>query len=137
MIRLRGVVVMTGLLAGCGSSGDDGSGQCAQRVGTYVAQYTQLSGTCGPRSDNVKTSTEQPGAPEPPCSGYLRYSQDNCQVQYAADCPTSTGGTVHQEGVANWNRNGSRGTATEEFQVFDADGGTVCTGTYDVTMARR
>jgi hypothetical protein len=134
----RLVVVLAGLVVGCGSnSGDEGSGGCAQRAGTYVAQYTQRSGTCGPRTESVKTSTEQAAAPEPPCSGFIRYTQDNCRVEYEADCPTATGGTVHQQGVADWDRNGNRGTATEEFQVFDATGGLVCVSTYDVTITRR
>jgi hypothetical protein len=138
MARLAALMVMTGLVMGCGSGSDDeGSGECAQRVGTYRSQFTQRSGNCGPIPESTATFTEQPTSVDPQCLGWIRYTPDNCGETSERNCPTDDGGSVRLEGAIDWNRAGSRGEGTEERQLYDASGSSVCLSTYDVVVTRQ
>jgi hypothetical protein len=128
------------LALGCSSSVDDQGGPCSQRSGTYLTQYEERSGNCGPIPEQLQTITEQPTMPEAPCTGAIDYSEDNCSVTSSVVCPEDglgAGWTSTVELKADWNESGSAGTAIVQFVVKDGAGGIVCQSTYNVTITKQ
>ena len=132
------------LSALCGCSGsnddDDDDGSCAQRAGTYLAQYTERSGTCGPIPEQLDTIAQQPTEVPPPCTGTISYSADNCTVTSSSICPEDglgPGWTTTLDLNADWNKSASQGTAIAQFVVKNGVGGIECQSTYNVTITRQ
>lgn len=135
-----GLAAILSVITGCGSTattggdgGTTGTKTCAQRSGTYRHTYTEKSGTCGLFPEQITSLTEQPKAPESPCTGTIKYSTDNCQVTVDASCPTTTGGTLTQRGVMTWSENGDTGEG--EFQIGMSGTGS-CSSIYKVNGVR-
>jgi len=119
------------------SLNDDGP--CAQRKGTYVDRWTVRTGDCGSQAESVGTVESQPIAPNPPCTGSIKYSVDNCAVTLDVSCPVSTlgpGYQVHTSGKVDWSEDGASGSGLLSMDVTNG-GAYVCHGTYDVVSTRR
>lgn len=127
-------------LVACGGSEDSGGdGTCDQRSGTYIARYTERSGNCGPVPEQVDTITVQPVAPEPPCSGTISYSADNCQVTFEATCPETGLGldwSSTTDGKVTWNASASKGSGIVQIVLTNANGGIECQSTYNLVSER-
>jgi hypothetical protein len=109
-------------------------------MGTYAATYVERSGTCGAISEEIVTLDEQPTEPEPPCTGEISYSSNNCRVTFESDCPApgiGAGYRMESTGVADWNATGNRGTAVVQVTVFNASDVVECRSTYDLTSVRQ
>lgn len=115
-----------------------GNGQCVERKGTYLVRYTARTGDCGDVAETLLHLDKQPTAPEPPCSGSIAYSSDNCEVTYEQTCPNeATGDTAKITGKSKWSTDGATGAALESWTAVDASGRVRCAGTYEVTLARQ
>ena len=137
--RLVTTVGLVGILAACSSSSDDG-GPCVQRKGSFIAKYSQRSGTCGNSAETVLNIDKQPTSVDAPCTGSISYTADNCQVTYESACPNDgavKGGRLSITGHSKWNSDGTSGTATEQWVLSDASGKTLCQSTYDVTVTKQ
>lgn len=108
-------------------------GPCQKRAGTYKATYTQRSGDCGPVSEQITKVDAQPTRVDPPCSGSIGYSADNCVVEYTMTCPIS-GGTARITGKSTWSADGRSGTATEQWAASVT--GSACSSAYDVSIVK-
>lgn len=128
------------LLGATVSCTDDGTGgPCGQRTGTYLIQYEERSGTCGPIPEQIDTSTEQPTAIDPPCTGGISYSDDNCDVTYETSCPANGIGPGYSStgrGKVTWDESGSSGSGTVQYVVYYPDMTIACQSTYDVVATR-
>lgn len=134
MYRVAFVLALA--LVGCGEEEKD----CAQRIGTYVTQFTQRTGNCGAAPEQVVTMTEQPRSVTAPCAGAISYSGDNCKMTFSALCPQDQigpGFKMQEEGTVNFNREGTRGTGVEQLILYDGNGALLCQGTYDLTWTKR
>ena len=110
---------------------------CAQRSGVYAMRYAEVKGDCGPRKPSVSRVVSQPYYVEPPCSGKIIYSPDNCTVHYESACPEEKlDGVSAVVGDATWSADGSRGKGIESLAIKAGDGRT-CTSTYEVTSERQ
>ncbi|MEZ4376225.1 MAG: hypothetical protein R3B07_35805 [Polyangiaceae bacterium] len=129
---------LIGGLGGC-SSGDDG-GPCAQRSGTYRIVYTERSGNCGALTETIGTIDAQPTAPPAPCTGEIRYSEDNCEVTNVnITCPepaVSTGAYSIQNGKYSWSTDGSSGSGSLNLKVYDGNDALLCQSTYSASAQR-
>lgn len=84
---------------------------CTARSGSYRVTYEEESGNCGPLHEEIVTLDRQPTAVEPPCTGSIDYSSDNCEVTFSATCPDGSSST----GKALWDCDGAYGEATIEL----------------------
>lgn len=129
------------LVAACSSeSQSTAGGPCAQRSGTYLTAYSQRSGTCGPVGERIVQIPEQPTSVDPPCTGSISYSADNCEVTYQNECPANevmSGARLQVSGKSRWDAAGATGNATEQWTLTNATGQTLCISTYDVTVTRQ
>jgi hypothetical protein len=120
--------------------GADEAEQCEERSGTYGLRYFEQSGNCGPIPDQVITIDAQPVAPEAPCTGMIRHSEDNCEVTVIdVTCPEpgiGAGVTSTMNGKAQWSEDGSSGDATVNLVVRDVDGVVLCQSSYAVEYER-
>lgn len=136
-----GVVVAGAFALACSSSdASDDSGPCAQRNGSYIARYSVRSGDCGEGAEVITNVDKQPTSVDPPCTGNISYSEDNCDVTYSSSCPNDgavKGATLTITGKAKWSRDAANGSATEAWSLVDSNGQTVCYGTYDVSIVRQ
>jgi hypothetical protein len=135
------IAVTLGAVA-CGGGSDDASdgGPCAQRAGTYLSQFSERSGNCGPIPEQLDTLTEQPTEPPAPCQGTIAYSADNCEVTSFGVCPEEglgPGWTSELDSAADWNSSATQGTALMQFVVKDGSGAIVCQSTYDVALSKQ
>ena len=133
------VAALFALAAACSSSSGGDGGPCAQRKGTYVIDFKARTGDCGDQAESVATIQSQPTSIDPPCSGSIGYSADNCRVTNDYSCPSSAGPgfkqTIHAE--FDWSRDGSSATGIFQLDVVDGRGQYVCHGTYDAAAQRR
>lgn len=128
------------IITACGSDVASTAGPCAQRGGSYIAKYTQRTGSCGAGTERVQNVTQQPTTVDRPCSGNITYSPDNCEVTYESTCPEDgliRGGTLTISGHSKWDAAATYGTAVEQWTVLRPDKTTACLSTYDVTMSRQ
>jgi hypothetical protein len=136
------LVVVVGLAAACGEDElGSGNGQCARRdnIG-YIAKYTVRSGNCGPGTERISRPAPQPTEIDAPCTGSIRYTGDNCEVAYDSECPEDgivKGGKLRIVGQSKWDTEAKRATAVEQWTAIDANGQTICNGTYDVSVTRQ
>jgi hypothetical protein len=132
----------------CSSSSEDeakplgsGNGQCAQRdSGSYVVKYAVRSGNCGEAAETVLNPGPQPTEPKAPCTGSITYAADNCEVAYSSTCPGDSvqkGATITVNGNSKWSTDATTGSAVESWSIVDADGQSLCQGTYDVTITKQ
>lgn len=122
-----------GLLAiGCASTPDI----CAQRKGTYVLQYAERDGNCGPIDEIVETLETQPVSVPDGCKGTITYSADNCAVTSDATCPTTGGQDLRVNGKTTWDTLGDKGNGTQQMTLTKGDT-VVCRSTYNVTARRQ
>jgi hypothetical protein len=112
------------------------SADCAQRAGTYRATYTEESGSCGQKPEQISTISKQPTSADLAamgCSGSIGYSADNCRVTSDVKC-TSGDTTVHTVGVYDWSADGASATGTEQTTISAS--GAACSSVYGVSMTR-
>jgi hypothetical protein len=127
------------LVSACAGDEENGSGNgpCAQRQGTYVARYTARSGNCSAGGEVVNTIDRQPTSVDPPCTGSIAYTSENCEVTYNTTCPKD-GFELTVTGKAKWSRDATTGAAIEQWVlVRKSDGAAVCQGTFDVQLSRQ
>jgi hypothetical protein len=119
---------------------DEEAGECEARMGTYMLQYVETTGSCGPIPDQVITIDAQPMAVDPSCVGDVRTSEDNCDVTLVdVVCPEpgiGEGVTSTANGKAQWSRDGGTGDATVNLVVRDFDGVVLCQSSYEVAYDR-
>lgn len=132
---VRSLTVSTVLLAACSQ------GPCAERVGTYSWQLKARSGDCGDFSETIFTSTGNPTAPPPPCTGTITYSDDSCKVTHDEVCPVDVDGGLADgsftvRGVITWNGAGDWATGVLEYQLTTPNPDDGCQGTYDATYKK-
>jgi hypothetical protein len=127
----------------CSSDGNNEgtptNGDCDERTGSYRSTWSERSGTCGAIDESIDTISEQPTEPEPPCTGEISYSANNCRVTASQECPGDSvepEATIEMDSVADWNASGTRGTAIQEVTVKDSDGVTICHSTYDAVITK-
>jgi|GEM_PF-2742004 hypothetical protein len=137
------VAMLVATMTGCGSDGGGSAGAPAhcdpsQRVGTYLLQYTTISGDCGNYADVLVMW----GAPSDPAAGTCTtvassVSGDGCQLGWTDNCTLPNGAngiftwTVTQKTV---DASVLSGATTSEILSPPSD---VCLGTYDVTYTRQ
>jgi hypothetical protein len=135
------VAALSSVVIACSSSDDAAeTGPCAQRSGSYIARYTVRSGDCGATAEVVLNVDKQPTSVDPPCTGSISYTPDNCEVTYSSSCPNDgavKGATLTVTGKSEWRRDAEVGTAVEDWSLVDANGQTVCHGTYDVLITKQ
>jgi hypothetical protein len=137
---LFAVLSLTTVMDGCGSP-DAGDGLCAQRSGTYKAQLTERSGTCGAIPEQIVTIDAQPVAPDPPCTGgEIRYSPNNCEVTNVnITCPengVAPGASSILNGKFTWSHDGSSGSGILTLVVKDSTGAVLCQSSYNAVDVR-
>ena len=118
------------------SSSTSSDGPCAQRSGAYSIKSKTRDGDCGELPEQIQTLDKQPTEPEPPCTGTISYSDQNCTVTLSATCPGPNGTTIKSSGIARWSEDGSSGTATIGMNILDPVGRGICTGSYDWTYTK-
>ena len=133
-MSFRAILVLG--IAGCAVVMGCGSGDCAQRSGTYSVKYSTRSGNCGAISESVFSRSTQPTSPEPPCTGTIEYSTNNCEVTVNQTCPGTGTSTITMTGVAKWNALGTSATGVFEFSVASSVPSEVCRGTYDAVYTK-
>jgi hypothetical protein len=138
---MKRMAIVTALaIVGCAASSEAPSGPCEKRSGTYRTTYTKQSGTCPNFTESISTITEQPTKVDPPCTGTISYSPDNCRVTLDSSCPEPNLGAGYAQrwrGAVDWNVTGSRGAGNLEVIVTRPDGTVVCNGVYGVTDVRQ
>jgi hypothetical protein len=140
MRRILSTLLVGVFFLACSNDDAAPEGPCAQRSGSYLMKYTERSGTCGKGVENVVNITSQPTTVDPPCSGSISYSADNCEVSYSTTCPNDgavKGGELTITGKSKWNKDATSGTATETWTLRNPDKTTLCLGTYDVVGTRQ
>lgn len=130
----RALLLTALLLLGCSSS-THASGPCGQRQGTYVLDYTERSGDCGPVSEQIVNVTGAPTVPSS-CQGTATASADNCDVKTDYACPDPSAGTDHFTGDVTWSPDGSSGSGIQEITIYSPSGAVACESDYDVTITR-
>jgi len=135
-------IVCVCALAGCG--GDDGEAalECSRgdRWGTYLLEYSERSGDCGPLPDALSRLDDEDAmgdgceldAPD-------RWSADSCRLERAYTCEDPGIGVTGTFVAVTEQRDGSgaRLTGLLTVRLRDADGRVLCSGTYDVTATRQ
>lgn len=114
-------------------------GRCLPRVGTYLAEYSKvtMAGDCiGVAEPGTRYFDDTIDAGHPNCTlPYETRSADNCSVVVDSKC-TSGAFTSTIKQTLLWAPDASSGTGHGTYLNQDADGGVVCTKTYDVTYTR-
>ena len=117
--------------------------QCEHRSGTYRASFHERDGTCGRMIEQVFTVNVQPVEPTPPCTGEIRYSEDNCEVTNVdITCPEEgigPGVISITNGKYEWTEDGDVGTGTMQIVLWDTapyNDRLICQSTYDVDIER-
>jgi hypothetical protein len=140
-MRLR-LVVAFGVLLGCGddSSGNGGSGatpaNCdpSQRTGTYLVQFTTVSGDCGTiASGLVMFGGSTPG--ETCTLDDQTIDASGCKIDSTVEC-TATGNISLSE-VSALAQDTADGSKLSGEITIDQTAPTACYGTYDVTYTRQ
>lgn len=137
-------IVCVCALAGCG--GDDGEAalECSRsdRGGTYLLEYSERSGDCGPLPDALSRLDDAEAVGEG-CrlDAPDRWSADSCRLERAYTCeePGVGPGVTSSSVAVTEQRDGSgdRLTGLLTIRLRDADGRVLCSGTYDVTATRQ
>ena len=114
---------------------------CAQRVGSFITTFTQRSGNCGDIAAQSSTETSQATAPPAGCTGTVSVSGDNCTSTVDETCPLTNGpgggSTLHLKGTVSWDAQSTHGTGqSAEIDVIGAAGRVLCSGTYDLSIAK-
>jgi hypothetical protein len=133
------VVLSVIMLSSCGSGGS--GGPCAQRSGTYRANYSERSGTCGGIPEQIVTIDTQPTVPPAPCTGgEIRYSADNCEVTLVnVTCPedgVAPGATSTVNGKVTWSADASSGSGQLTYVFKASTGGVLCQSSYNIVDTR-
>ena len=116
-------------LAACSSGGP-----CANRQGSYIVDFSERSGNCGPINESIVNI--QPGGSQSSCTGPVNVSTDNCTVDLDIRCPLANGETLAETGQVAWNADGSSGSGVISASLLSG-GATVCQSTYDVHYQRQ
>lgn len=130
--------------AGCSGSESDGSDDepvdcsAADRMGSYLVQFTELDGDCGPLPDQIVRLTDDLAEgcvldDEPVVSS------DQCRLENSVTCTDAgTGQTVTLVGVTTQqNDSGSLITGTATATVRDSNGVALCLSTYSLRYERQ
>ena len=147
-MRHHGSLALLCSCLACGSSTDEGQSQpssCdpASREGSYLATFETLSGDCG---DQASALLRLDADADPADSGCSRLSEDrwsdgNCTLERSLVCPYDSfapGATISSVGITTQrDSSGETITGTMTITVKDADGITLCLGTYRMTAARQ
>jgi hypothetical protein len=134
-------------LAGC-SAGDGGDrtdevtgskplvcAEFAQRSGTYLVDFVQMSGSCGPQTGGlVRIQSELPAA----CAFDAPdlWSAMGCTLDRAITCADANGTTKLVSVTTQQDASGSFITGIFTIQLTDVSGDS-CTGTYRVSYRRQ
>ena len=115
---------------------------CAQRVGTFVSTFAVQSGDCGDIAPQTETQAVQSKTPPPGCTGTRTTSADNCTGTIDESCAltggANGGSTLHLKATVNWDAQSTKGTsAGAQVEILGALGRVICSGTYDVTIAKQ
>lgn len=132
------------LVAGCSgsaeSSDDDDPIECSaeDRLGTYLLEFTELDGDCGPLPDQLVRIT---GELSPGCTidGEPTVSDDSCKVENSLTCiDPDTGQALTIVGVTTQETDsGSVITGTATITLRDVDGALLCLSTYLLRYERQ
>lgn len=129
------------LLQACGGESDGGSCELEGRGGTYLSQYHERDGNCGPLPDTISVidgmSGEVFSATDASCDfEFSNVSTDNCKIDAAWNCVLEDGVSASYVASGSWNRSGTRFSA--EIQIAVRQGGQlVCSSLYDGTLTKR
>lgn len=144
-----GLCVLSLGLYACSSSadGEQRTGPCAVRQGTYRVVATQRSGTCGADGESAEAivSFDQAAAYASGGGGceiaYARGTDDNCVIEYDETCPLNLAslpnGKIRKVGKATWNEAGTSATVTEQWTLTDARGQVQCSSAVDVSYTKQ
>ena len=109
-----------------------------ERVGTYLAHFETLSGTCGDFPDSLARVDNYADL----LAGCVlldpdRLSEGDCKLERHYSCPVDTGDGEYTAITTQQDAAGSVLSGTVTVNLTDASGGFVCTGTYRVTFTRQ
>jgi hypothetical protein len=140
---MRYLIGLVMLAAGCGGSDDPDAGavECEQsdRSGTYFIEYETVSGNCGDLPSALGRLDDANALPDG-CSfdAMDRWSDGDCKLERAYTCPGESGGTIVATAVSTQqDDSGDNITGTATMTLRDADGATVCVGTYRFKATRQ
>lgn len=142
--QMRIVMLLALTLAGCGGSDrrspeDTLPASCdpiTQRIGTYFAEATTVSGNCGPQTSGlVRLDSTIPDGCVFDADDI--WSNNGCTLERAMTCPSGEE-TVRLVAISTQqDSHGDRITGTMTMAFSDARGASVCTGTYRLTYTRQ
>lgn len=124
-------------LIGCAGEDEvDAPTECDRddRRGTYLVEFDERDGNCGPVPDQVsRIDGDNPaGSAECVLTEEDRWSRNNCRLERSYICALN-GYTYEYIGFTDSNADGSELTGLMEVTVDDG----LCTSTYDVTWTRQ
>ena len=131
------------LVVGCAPE-RDGLPACnrSDRTGTYLVEYIELSGTCGPLPDELAQFENgrniSDGTTAPVCTDQTRtWSDDECTIAADYTCTTADAVFSWETTTEQLTSNGSELAGTGSVRRTELDGTVVCSGTYDVVATRQ
>ena len=144
-----GLAGLSGVVTGCSSSsdGEEPTGPCALRQGSYRVVAVQRSGTCGRDGEGgeaIVTFDQQSGYASGGAGcqvAYARATDDNCVIEYDETCPLDIAslpnGRIRKVGKATWNKASTSASVSEQWTLYDASGRTECTSAMDVSITKQ
>jgi hypothetical protein len=135
------------LVAGCGGSGNDDSDEaltCSRtdRAGTYLMQFSERAGDCGPIPEQLGRIDDATALPAG-CTldAADRWSDADCTLERAYTCDepgVGPGVTSSSIAITTQQDQGAESlTGTLSIVVRDSDATQLCRSTYDVTGTRQ
>lgn len=130
-MKIAVFIAFAGLAAGCGAP-------CGMenRSGTYLVEYDEQSGDCGPLTDEV--GRVGGGGSDSCVTNYEDLSDDMCRLELDQTCTFTDGSTMSVTAVTT-EAEGSEGeelTGTFNITLRDSQGAYVCKSLYGVKATR-
>ncbi len=135
----KSMIAVALLLAGCSSSAaltapPPTACHKTDRHGTYMADFTQQSGTCGPLTSVLVSLDAAP--PPAGCTVAQMWSENDCKVVGVVKCQ-STSTAPASDLTAVTHQDTQDGSVLSGTQTLTIEGGGGCVSTYAVHMVRQ
>jgi hypothetical protein len=136
---MRCSVAVIAVIAGCGSDAEPLECSRADRTGTYLLQYTEQSGDCGPLPDAVgRLDAAEADAPGCTVNSSV-WSEADCKLERTVTCE-STADDLSLRMIGVTEQADSAGHKITGLMTLDArtiGGAYVCLSTYTMTAVRQ
>ncbi len=134
----KSMIVVALLLAGCSSAAPSAPTPLVchrtDRHGTYMADFTQQSGTCGPLTTRLLDLDDAP--PPAGCTVAQMWSENDCKVVGVVRC-SATYNAPASDLTAVTHQDTQDGSVLSGTQTLTIEGGGGCVSTYAVHMVRQ